>query len=336
LIYPTRVMMQADISSALAELVHAFGKSRVAFVATGAAALEVALTGLKIGQGDKVLVPLESCYLVAASVIRVRACPIFVDVGRQLVLTSEDLENVNGKARALIAVHAFGLPCNVAALREYLGTKVAIIEDASLAFGIRQAECGPGTNSDIVVSSLGDGKPISIGEGGMLLSDDVEFSAILDRRSAQSRLRPSPPLPYALSPLALAALPAAISTAKSELAQRRNTVAWAIRVLQSLGFETWSMAKGDLPCWHRLPIWGSKQLKRLALAANKKVAVDVAQLPHRISVADLPMFRGQSIRAGRGDRRETDRLMLLRMSPASLVVRWLDEVCSSLERLGGI
>jgi dTDP-4-amino-4,6-dideoxygalactose transaminase len=315
------------IDAAIAEMISAYGKPQMAFVATGMAALELALTDLKIGPGDKVVVPVEACYSVAASVLRVGAHPVFIDVGKTLVLAFEDLP-VDQEFRAIIAVHSFGLPCNVSLLRQHIGQQVPIIEDASLAFGLVQTTSKLGSDADIVVASLGTGKSVDIGVGGVLLSEHDNISPLLDRRSSASRVRDHPPLPYPLSPVSLRLLPRALRQATIRLGLRRDAVARIRPRLQSLGFKVWAPDWGDQPCWHRLPVWAPPKLKQAALKANFIVDAEVAQLPHAVDVPDLPMFVGRCSRIGHGDRRGVANLLLLRTE-----LNQLDQWTAAVERL---
>lgn len=314
---------EEKIETAITELVNAYGKPHATFVATGMAAIELALTALNIVPGDRVLVPVEACFSVAASVLRVGAHPVFVDVGRTLLLTPEDLPD-GIQFHAVIAVHAFGLPCNIVALRKCISPQVPIIEDVSLAFGLQQSVAKPGSGADIVVSSLGSGKSVDIGEGGVVLSEREDIACLLDRRSPESRVREHPPLPYALSPAALLMLPVAIQAAKVNIRARREAVASITPRLKAYGFEIWSPAPGDVPCWHRLPVWVPPAMRQTAMAANLIAGGEVAQLPHEVDVPDLPMFVGRSSRVGNGDRRDIEHLLLLRTDNVQRLNRWLN------------
>jgi hypothetical protein len=315
------LMLGDAVQSAVFELAAAFGKPHASFVASGMAAVETALRVLGLGSGDRVLVPVECCYTVAAGILRSGAHPVFFETGKPLVATSGDLEaTALVEARAVVAVHCFGLPCDVAVLRERLPADVMIIEDASLAFGITQHASTIGAHADIVIASLGEGKPISLAEGGVVLAD-TDSSELLDRRSGDSRMRDSPPLPFPLSPLALCELPQAILNAKHRLVTRRDVASRLIPGLQALGFEIVNVQPGSMPGWQRIPVWAESALRRVALAANAAAGEKIAQLPHAIDVPSLPMFRGRSTRVG-CDRRETDRLLLIRTEPAEAVHRW--------------
>lgn len=321
---------EEKIETAVTELVNAYGKPHATFVATGMAALELALTALDIVPGDRVLVPVEACYSVAASVLRVGAHPVFVDVDRTLLLAFEDLP-VGIQFQAVIAVHAFGLPCNIAALRKCIGPQVPIIEDVSLAFGLQQSASKPGSCADIVVSSLGSGKSVDIGEGGVVLFEKDDISRLLDRRSPESRISKHPPLPYALSPAALMMLPTALPVAKMNLRERRKAVASITPRLELFGFEIWHPSPGDVPCWHRLPVWVTPALKQTSLAANLIAGGEVAQLPHEVDVPDLPMFAGRSSRVGNGDRRDMERLLLLRTDDIHRLNSWINGLAHLIE-----
>jgi hypothetical protein len=324
-------MFDEAVRSAISKLTTSFGKRNASFVASGMAAVEAALRITGVRSGDQVLVPVECCYTVAAAVLRAGAHPVFFDTGKALVATARDLDAVDiADARALIAVHCFGLPCNVAAVRARLPSGVAIIEDASLAFGLIQTESEIGAHSDVVIASLGERKPISLEEGGIVLAD-VDLSRLLDRRSGESRMLDRVPLPFPLSPLALRELPRAVKAAKVRLASRRDIASRLIKELQPLGFESVNVSLGSVPAWQRLPVWAESALRRIAVEANDAAGQQVAQLPHAIDVPDLPMFRTSSRRVG-SDGRNKERLLLIRTEPAAAVGRWY----SALRRLIGI
>ena len=112
-------------------------------VASGTDALELALRGLGVGEGDWVAVPAMTFLATADAVLQVGARPLFVDVdSRTLTMDPRDLERragaVEKKLKAVIPVHLYGHPCDMDALgalaRRY---RLAVIEDAAQAAGAR-------------------------------------------------------------------------------------------------------------------------------------------------------------------------------------------------------
>ena len=73
------------------------------------------------------------------------------------------------RTRAVIACHLHGVCADVPAIRR-LVPGVAVIEDVAQALGNRLDGLPAGTMGDTAVLSLGPGKPLDAGEGGVLLS----------------------------------------------------------------------------------------------------------------------------------------------------------------------
>lgn len=152
--------------SEIAEVPHAV------CVASGTAALELALAALGVGEGDDVLIPAYSCVALPNAVLNRRATPIAVDVvaGRWNIDPDAARRARTTRTRAIIAVHTFGLPAEISELRA-LG--IPVVEDCSHAFGIRVSEKPLGALGDVAILSLYAMKLIGAGEGGVVLARDA-------------------------------------------------------------------------------------------------------------------------------------------------------------------
>jgi len=75
------------------------------------------------------------------------------------------------RTRAVIACHLHGICADIPALRSLL-PGVGILEDAAQAFGGRLDGLPAASLGDVAVFSLGPGKPIDAGEGGVLVCGD--------------------------------------------------------------------------------------------------------------------------------------------------------------------
>jgi perosamine synthetase len=306
----------------VARLAQAYGKSHAAMVATGTAAIEVGLKAIGVQPGDRVLVPTECCFLIPASVLRIGAKPVFVPVGRKLVLEPGGIANNNlSGCKAIIAVHTYGLPCDIQTLREQVGNTFRILEDASLAWNIRSRGYAVGTNSDVVVASFGTGKPVSLLEGGGAFSNEPSIGNLIDRVSPQARFAAEPPMPYGLSPYALEYLTQAMDRGYRLVRQRRELVSSILARLVALGLIPWEPAKGDRPAWHRLPLWAvSSKVFEMALRAGS--ATRVVQTVHATPVEQLPMFKEcECLNNGLKASHET--LLLLRLDDRAALEMWL-------------
>jgi dTDP-4-amino-4,6-dideoxygalactose transaminase len=147
----------------------------------GTVTLEMALEALGIGEGDEVIVPAISFISSATAVSRVRATPVFVDIESDTFNIDPERvrEAIGPKTRAIMPVHFGGPMADMDALTAIAGAHgIPLIEDAAHAHGSewnsRRAGCFGACGS----FSFQNGKVMTSGEGGILLSND---EALIDR-----------------------------------------------------------------------------------------------------------------------------------------------------------
>jgi dTDP-4-amino-4,6-dideoxygalactose transaminase len=142
-------------------------------------ALRVALQVLAVGQGDEVLCAAVDWPAGLAAVVSLGAVPVTVavDPGTLTMDPAAAAKARTGRTRAAIACHLHGICADVPALRDAL-PGVGIVEDAAQAFGCALDGRLAGTWGDLAVLSLGPGKQLDAGEGGVLLcADEAGYSA---------------------------------------------------------------------------------------------------------------------------------------------------------------
>ena len=147
-------------------------------VTSGTAALEVILRGLGIGFGDEVIVPAYICAAVASAVAVTGAAPVFADIGLPSCNISPDEieKHVTGKTRAITAVHIAGLPCDMERICTIArGHHLYVIEDASHAHGAELCNRKAGSWGDAAAFSCGNGKIMTAGEGGLIVTGSREI-----------------------------------------------------------------------------------------------------------------------------------------------------------------
>jgi dTDP-4-amino-4,6-dideoxygalactose transaminase len=199
---------------------------------TGTLALRFALAAAGVGAGDEVLVPALDWPAAAAAVLSLNARPRAVDCAADAFLVDPGAigERITARVKALVVTHLAGLP---AAAREIGGVcaahGIAMIEDASQALGTTLDGRQVGGFGTAGVFSLGPGKLIDAGEGGVLVTDD-ELVYREATRLSQSPVRQlvagiHPPDPCALAarihPLAAILALAGLSELETELRRRR-------------------------------------------------------------------------------------------------------------------
>ena len=139
------------------------------------AALHTALMAAGIGPGDEVIVSPYSWGQSVSPVLFVGATAVFADICPEtLTLDSESVENrLSSRTKAIIPVHLFGNPadmdriCCIAQRRE-----LHVISDAAQAFGALSKGRKIGGLGNAACFSLGRGKALFGGEGGVMVTKD--------------------------------------------------------------------------------------------------------------------------------------------------------------------
>jgi perosamine synthetase len=149
-----------------------------ASVSSGTTALHTALAVLSISEGDEIIVP-DLTYIASINAIAyIGAKPILVDSDSMTWNIDEKLieDKITRKTKAIMAVHLYGNPCNLEALRVICDkNNLYLIEDAAEAFGTKYKESYCGSYGDISAFSFFGNKTITTGEGGMVTSKTLEF-----------------------------------------------------------------------------------------------------------------------------------------------------------------
>lgn len=160
-------------------------------VGNGTDALELALAGLDIGEGDEVLVPTNTFVATVEAVCAAGATPRFVDVLPDTLLLDPEATAaaVGPRTVAIIAVHLFGQMADVVALStiaEHYG--LLLIEDAAQAHGAAYAGRKAGSWGAVATFSFYPGKNLgALGDGGAVVSDDAELIARIRRLADHGR-----------------------------------------------------------------------------------------------------------------------------------------------------
>jgi perosamine synthetase len=157
----------------LADRRHAVG------VCSGAAALHCALLAAGVKPGDEVITTPFSFIASANSILYVGAKPVFVDIDPQTL--NIDLTKIpaafTARTKAILAVDCFGHPGGMPELERIARqNELVLIEDACEGFGGRLGPRSIGSFGRASVFSFYPNKPITTGEGGMIVTDDDTFA----------------------------------------------------------------------------------------------------------------------------------------------------------------
>ena len=148
------------------------GADHAAGVASGASALQLALTAAGVGAGDEVLVPAFTAVPTASAVVAAGATPVAVDVDADTACVApEAIERAAGtRTRAAIVVHLYGFPAELPAASDEL----AVIEDAAQAMG---ALPRPDRSRAVAYSFYPTKNLGGIGDGGAVVTNDPALDA---------------------------------------------------------------------------------------------------------------------------------------------------------------
>jgi len=138
---------------------------------SGINALILALRALRIGPGDKVIVPEFTMVASAWAVDYTGATPVFIDCKDNLNIDVNLLEKkIDEKTKAIMPVHIYGRQCDMDHIMKLAyNYNLGIVEDSAEAHGVKPV-------GDIACFSLYANKIITAGEGGICLTNDKRLA----------------------------------------------------------------------------------------------------------------------------------------------------------------
>src|SRR4051812_26795636 len=137
--------------------------------------LHLALLAAGIGKGDEVICPSYSFVATANAVLYAGATPVFADIEPDTwnLDPADVATRVGPKTKAVLVAHQVGLAADLDRLRAAVPAGVRIIEDAACAIGSLYKGRPVGSSGNITCLSFHPRKTISLGEGGMVATDDA-------------------------------------------------------------------------------------------------------------------------------------------------------------------
>ncbi|MCG3196011.1 MAG: UDP-4-amino-4-deoxy-L-arabinose--oxoglutarate aminotransferase [bacterium] len=143
--------------------------------ASGTAAIHCALAAVDPEPGDEVITTAITDMGALSPILYQGAVPVFADVDpRTYNVTPESIAaRITGRTKAIIATHLFGNPCDMTGILEVANKRgIPVIEDCAQAFDAEHAGRKVGTFGAVGCFSLQQGKHITSGEGGIVVSND--------------------------------------------------------------------------------------------------------------------------------------------------------------------
>lgn len=143
--------------------------------ASGTAAIHVAVAAINPEPGDEIVTTSITDMGALTPIIYQGAIPVFADVDPQTWnVTAATIEPcLSDRTRAIIVTHLFGNPCNMTEIMALAKSRnIPVIEDCAQAYGATHNGQPVGTFGTVGCFSLQQGKHITTGEGGLVVSND--------------------------------------------------------------------------------------------------------------------------------------------------------------------
>jgi len=171
------------------EIVNEFAVERVFLVNSGTAALRVTLEALKtLSTRRDVVVPAYTCFSVPGAVLAAGCRPVLCDIDPSTFDFDHALLEplLTDDTLCVVAHHLFGVPSAIERIRSMCRARgIFVVEDAAQAMGVESDGRKLGTIGDVGIFSLGRGKNITCGSGGVIVTRSRDVAAALARRYAE-------------------------------------------------------------------------------------------------------------------------------------------------------
>lgn len=152
---------------------HAFACS------SGTAAIHTALAAINPEPGDEIITTPITDMGALTPILYQGAIPVFADVDRDSYnISAKSIEAVlTDRTRAIIVTHLFGNPCDMDSITRLAASRgIPIVEDCAQAFQSSYRDQYVGTIGSIGCFSLQQGKHITTGEGGIVVTNDDDVA----------------------------------------------------------------------------------------------------------------------------------------------------------------
>ncbi len=154
------------------------GASVCKAVTSGTAAMHTAIAAIDPEPGDEVITTPITDMGAITPILFQTAIPVFADVDPLTYnVTAKTLAaRITRRTRAIVVTHLFGNPCDMDPILELCRSRnIPLIEDCAQAFGAEYKGIPVGRFGAVGAFSLQQGKHITSGEGGMVITSDEKL-----------------------------------------------------------------------------------------------------------------------------------------------------------------
>ena len=156
-----------------------YGMPHARAVTSGTAAIHTAISAIDPEPGDEIITTAITDMGGLSPILYQGAIPIFADVDPVTLNVTADAvaSRITSRTRAIIATHLFGNPCDMQGImRIATAHGIPVIEDCAQAFLATDHGRLVGTIGAIGAFSLQQGKHMTTGEGGVVVTADSQLA----------------------------------------------------------------------------------------------------------------------------------------------------------------
>ncbi|MFG1358637.1 DegT/DnrJ/EryC1/StrS family aminotransferase [Xanthobacter pseudotagetidis] len=160
------------------------GRAYAVAVPSGTLGLLLALKAYGIGPGDEVVCSAYSFRETTHAVTLAGARPVFADIDywAGTLVPEKAALKITDRTKAIVAANANGHPAAWDPLRVLAEERgLILIEDSTEAIGSRYKDRLVGSFGDVAVFDFSQPGPLVCGEGGMVVTDDVDIAMAMRR-----------------------------------------------------------------------------------------------------------------------------------------------------------
>lgn len=173
----------AEVAAFEREFAAAVGSDHACAVSNCTVALHLALLAVGVGPGDEVILASHTFIACANVVLQCGAVPVFVDIDPNTFNMKPEFvaAAITERTKAIMCIHQMGMPCDMEAIMPLARAHgVAVVEDAACAIGSEIRMNGQWERigrpiGDIACFSLHPRKLLTVGDGGMMTTSNVEY-----------------------------------------------------------------------------------------------------------------------------------------------------------------
>jgi dTDP-4-amino-4,6-dideoxygalactose transaminase len=188
----TAFILGREVADFEAEFASFIGARGAVGVASGTAALHLALRATGIKPGDEVITTAHTFIATAEAISHAGATPVFVDIDPATFNLDPALVEaaITPRTRAIVPVHLYGQPADMTAISTIAGAHgLRVIEDAAQAHGSEVDGRRTGTIGDLACFSFYPGKNLgAYGDAGAVTGNDESLLASVRKSRDHGRM----------------------------------------------------------------------------------------------------------------------------------------------------